>query len=129
MKFRIIPFQVILTLRKKIETNDLILPPSTINKIIVRLSVDFTKVDNMAISPPRKMGEYYFCLMGDLQWRTLVEGGGYLGGECCFSVLAGGLIWGLIVYIHLKENLPEANINYLSWHHFKDKLRQLLYTW
>ena len=47
------------------------------------------------------------------------------GGECCFLALKG-IIRGLLVSIHLKENLPIVNIKLLITHNLKDKLKHLL---
>ena len=49
------------------------------------------------------------------------------GGEMLFFSLRGGIIQVLVVSIHLKENLPVVNTNYLLMtYKIKDKLRHLL---
>ena len=45
-----------------------------------------------------------------------IGGGRLYGGKCCFLVLGrrgGGVTRGLVVSIHLKENVPVVNINFL----------------
>ena len=61
--------------------------------------------------PPQENGGIIFCLREALLWRTLVRGGGYMGGILFFVL--GMIIRWLVVSIHPKENLPVVNFNYL----------------
>lgn len=64
---------------------------------------------NMAALPQEDGGGiFFFCLRAALLWRTLVRGG-YMEGNVI--LVLRGTILGLIVSIHLKENLPVVNIN------------------
>ena len=65
---------------------------------------------NMAALPQEDGGGFFFffCLRAALLWRTLVRRG-YMEGNVI--LVLRGTILGLIVSIHLKENLPVVNIN------------------
>ena len=74
---------------------------------------------------PKKMRvEYFFALVGALLWKTLL---GKAIRKKCSLILGEEVIRGLVVSIHLKENLPVVNINYLLMtYNFKGKFSNLL---
>ena len=75
---------------------------------------------------PKKMRvEYFFALVGALLWKTLV--GKAIREKCSLILGEKEVIRGLVVSIHLKENLPVVNINYLLMaYNFKGKFSNLL---
>ena len=97
-----------------------------LNSEIYAKHPSFVKVMNSrsgdVASFPQEDGRKLFCPRRALMWRILVVG-------ILFSSLWGDhpRFSSLIVSIHLKENLPLVNINYLLiTYNFKDKLRHLL---
>ena len=82
----------------------------------------------MASSLPQEdWGNILFALGGGFTVENIGGRGSYMGEMLLFILGGWEIIRGLVVSIHLKENLPVVKINYLIMtFHFKDKLRHLL---